>query len=60
MTSFYAISKTGDIDIDHFFNAETWNDAQSFADKMGYKLVGQEQSVDEMMVELTMVNPRWH
>ncbi|MEK0326478.1 MAG: hypothetical protein QQN63_12330 [Nitrosopumilus sp.] len=60
MISFYAVSKTDGVDIDHFFNAKTWNDAKSFADKMGYKLVGQEQSIDEMLIELTTVNPRLH
>ena len=60
MISFYAVSKTDGVDIDHFYNAKSWNDAKAFSEKMGYKLVGQEQSLDEMLIEWTMPNPRQH
>ena len=60
MTSFYAISKRDGVDIDHFYNAETWGHAKAFAVKMGYTLIGQERSLDEMMADLTTGDARLH
>ncbi len=60
--NYIAESKTDDIEFDHYFNADSWDHALIIAKKMGWKLVSQEESKEEVcaMIEMMMVRPRLH
>ena len=64
MINFYAQGETDGISFEVYFSAENREKAQEFAKKVGWRLVGQEmiidETMDEMLIELTMPIPRLH
>ena len=64
MINFYAQGETDGIAFEVYFSAENRKKAEAFAKKVGWKLVGQEMVIDDMMdemlIELTMPIPRLH
>jgi len=62
MINFYAQGETDGISFEVYFSAESREKAEAFAKKVGWKLVGQEESMDEeyAMFELMMIRPRLH
>jgi len=60
--NFYAQGETDGITFEVYFSAESRERAAEFAEKVGWKLVGQEESLDQeyAMFELMMVKPRLH